>query len=332
MSTPQVPPGNVKHQVIAGFTQAASRYDTGGTEFFKVMGARLADLADVRPGAHVLDVGWGKARSPSPPPASPGTPAVCTPSTWPPRCWTPQQRRPAPAGWAPSPLPAATPRTRRSGPEPFDVILAGNVIQFLPRPADAVRRWLALLKPGGTVAFSWGLAQDPRWELVMAAVEARVPAGIAGFEAFLRRSPFGGIDPVQQMLTGTGYQAVQTVTYEVNAVCRSPEQWWAASQCQVFGPSPGGTSPPHKSPPPKPPRSVNWRRSRNPAAPTPGRSRSPAPPPAGRRHDEKRPADPVRTGNVAARISRINRSRLRGTPPSRATAARPAQRTTSPPR
>ena len=60
MSTPQTLPGAVKHQVIAGFTQTASRYDTGGTEFFTAMGIRLVDQAQIRPGARVLDVGCGK--------------------------------------------------------------------------------------------------------------------------------------------------------------------------------------------------------------------------------------------------------------------------------
>ena len=60
MSTPQTLPGAVKHQVIAGFTQAAARYDTGGTEFFTTMGTRLVDQAQIRPGALVLDVGCGK--------------------------------------------------------------------------------------------------------------------------------------------------------------------------------------------------------------------------------------------------------------------------------
>ena len=67
----------------------------------------------------------------------------------------------------------------------------------------------------------------------MAAVDAHVPAGIAGFEAFLRRPPFCGTDPVEQMLTGTGYQAVQTLTHQVDTVYRSPEQWWAACQSQA---------------------------------------------------------------------------------------------------
>ena len=60
MSTPQALAGTVKHQVIAGFTQAASGYDEGGTEFFTDMGRRLVEQAQVRPGARVLDVGCGK--------------------------------------------------------------------------------------------------------------------------------------------------------------------------------------------------------------------------------------------------------------------------------
>ena len=60
MSAPQTLPGAVKHQVIAGFTRAAARYDTGGTEFFTAIGRRLVDLAGVHAGARVLDVGCGK--------------------------------------------------------------------------------------------------------------------------------------------------------------------------------------------------------------------------------------------------------------------------------
>ena len=60
MTTPPTLPATVKDQVIAGFAQAAERYDEGGTEFFKDMGGRLVDLAGVHAGAHVLDVGCGK--------------------------------------------------------------------------------------------------------------------------------------------------------------------------------------------------------------------------------------------------------------------------------
>ena len=233
MSAPHASPATVKERVIAGFTQAAAGYDEGGTEFFQQMGARLAGQAGVRPGAHVLDAGCGKG-------------AVTIPAA-----------RLAGAGGrvhaidlAAPMLQAAAARARACGlgnvtvtrgdaEDPpfaagtFGVILAGYVIQLLPRPAHAARRWLALLKPGGTLGFSWGLAQDPRWLPVMAALDAHVPPGMSRFEAFFRRPPFDGTGHVERMLTENGYQAVETVTHQVDTVYDSPDQWWAACRSQA---------------------------------------------------------------------------------------------------
>ena len=135
MTTPRTLPGTVKEQVVAGFGQAVSGYDEGGTEFFKDMGARLVDLAGVHAGADVLDVGCGKG-------------AVTIPAA----------RRAGEGGCvhaidlARPMLEAAAALARQSGlgnvtvargdaEDPpfaagtFDVILAGFVIQLLPRPA-----------------------------------------------------------------------------------------------------------------------------------------------------------------------------------------------------
>ena len=233
MSAPRALPGTVKHQVITGFTEAAGRYGEGGTEFFTDMGCRLVDQANVQPGAHVLDVGCGKG-------------AVTIPAA---RLAGERGRVHAIDLAAPM-LEATTAQARRSGlgtitvqrgdaedpPFPagqFNIILAGNLIQLLPRPAHAVRSWLALLKPGGTLGFSWGLAQDPRWVPVMAALDAHVPAGMSRFEAFFRRPPFDGIEPVEQMVTEAGYQTAETVTCTIDTVYRSAEQWWAACRSQA---------------------------------------------------------------------------------------------------
>ena len=233
MTTPRTLPGTVKEQVVAGFGQAVSGYDEGGTEFFKDMGARLADLAGVRAGADVLDLGCGKG-------------AVTIPAA----------RRAGEGGCvhaidlAAPMLQAAAAVARQSGlgnvtfargdaEDPpfaagtFGVILAGFVIQLLPRPALAVQRWRALLKPGGTLGFSWGLAQDPRWVPVMAALDAHVPPGMSRFGAFFRRPPFDGTGHVDQMLTEAGYQSVGTVTCAIDTVYASAGQWWQACRSQA---------------------------------------------------------------------------------------------------
>ena len=67
----------------------------------------------------------------------------------------------------------------------------------------------------------------------MAAVDAHVPPGMSRFEAFFRRPPFNGIEPVERMLTENGYQAAETVTHQVDTVYGNAEQWWQACRSQA---------------------------------------------------------------------------------------------------
>ena len=157
------------------------------------------------------------------------------------------------------------------------------MIQLLPRPALAVQRWLALLKPGGTLGFSWGLAQDPRWVPVMAALDAHVPPGMSRFEAFFRRPPFDGTEPVERMLTEAGYQAVQTVTHQVDTVYDSAGQWWAG--VPVAGP-------------------VGDRLAAHPARPAGGR-------PPGRLHRPGRPRRPRRHADPDPHLRLHHRPEIR---------------------
>jgi ubiquinone/menaquinone biosynthesis C-methylase UbiE len=219
-------------KVAAGFAAAADRYDDTGPGFFTQMGARLVNQAGVGPGMAVLDVGCGKGAVTIPAAQCAGPAGMVTgidlavPML--------EQARARAAGldnvWFERADAGNPPYPSRA----FDVVLAGYVVQFLPRPDVAARNWLAVLKPGGTLGFSWGLAQDPRWVPVMAAMDAQVPDGVPGFEAHFRRPPFTGTGPVQDMLTGHGYQAVDTVTCQIETVYKTPEQWWAA--CRSQGP------------------------------------------------------------------------------------------------
>jgi SAM-dependent methyltransferase len=114
----------------------------------------------------------------------------------------------------------------------FDVILAGNLIQFLPRPASAVRAWRRLLTRPGKLAISWSLAEDPRWLPVIAAFDAAMPEGQPGFAALLRRPPFGSAQMLHAVLTGAGYHYPASVTHQVTMTYTGPGQWWAAARSQ----------------------------------------------------------------------------------------------------
>jgi SAM-dependent methyltransferase len=230
--SPQV----VKQQVSEGFAAAAAGYDTTGTEFFAVMGDHLVTHAQIPMGAWVLDVGCGKG-------------AVSIPAA----------SATGPYGWvigidlAPAMLAHAEQRARQARlantrfqvgdaedpgthpgwqPGSFDVVLAGNVLQFLPRPAHAVRHWHQILTPPGKLAFSWSLAEDPRWRPVIAAFDARMPEGRTGFAGMLRRPCFESVETLEQMLTNCGLHTPSTAVHEVTMTYRTPARWWDAARSQ----------------------------------------------------------------------------------------------------
>jgi len=230
---PLTSPDAMKAQVTEGFAAAAAAYDADGAEFFGPMGERLVAHAGIKPGAIILDVGCGKGAVtiPAARAAGPGRHVTGIDLAGP--MLDHARLAAAEAGLAnvtfgpgdaeDPPFPAGS----------FNVILAGNLIQFLPRPTQAARRWWSLLAAGGTLAMSWGVAQEARWVPVMAAIDAYVPDGVPAFGALLRRPPFHDIVAVEDMLRMCGFFAVATVTHDITMTYGSPEQWWATCQSQA---------------------------------------------------------------------------------------------------
>lgn len=233
---PLASPAELKRHVSAGFAAASEGYDASGSEFFQPVGKWLVDTVGVPRGAWVLDAGCGKG-------------AVSLPAA----------RAAGPDGHvtgidlAAPMLQHARDRARRVGlanvtfregdaedpgrypgwePGSFDVILASNVLQFLPRPAEAAARWHALLTPGGRLGVAWTVAQDTAWAPVIAALDAHVPDGVPGFGAFMRRPPFHDPAAFQAMLDAAGYHGITTVTRELTMAYDSPDTWWATYRTQ----------------------------------------------------------------------------------------------------
>jgi len=235
-SVPLAGPEAMKTHVAEGFAAAADGYDADGTEFFQRVGTWLVEAVGVPPGAWVLDVGCGKGAVSVPAARAAGPYGYVTGIDLAAPMLEHARQRADQAGLGNVSFKegdAEDPGTHPGwSPEAFNVILAGNVIQFLPRPAHAVWHWLGLLTPGGTAGIAWTVAHDPRWAPVIAAVDAYVPDGVPAFAAFMRRAPFGDIGAVEQMLTGAGYREVATVTRDVTVTYRSPQQWWATYQTQ----------------------------------------------------------------------------------------------------
>jgi 2-polyprenyl-3-methyl-5-hydroxy-6-metoxy-1,4-benzoquinol methylase len=229
-------PETVRQQVSEGFAAAADGYDTTGTEFFTVLGEHLAADAQIPVGARVLDVGCGKGAVSLPAARAAGPDGHVTGIDLAPGMLAYADGRARHAGLSNVTFQAGDAEdpaaSGRWGPGSFDVILAGNVIQFLPQPERAVRAWHQLLTPAGTVAVSWTVAEDPRWLRVIATFDTALPAQVTGFKALLRRAPFGCEDELEALLADTGFGAPATVLHRITMTYRSPQQWWQAARSQ----------------------------------------------------------------------------------------------------
>lgn len=218
--------------VIAGFDAAASRYDTQGVTFFTEIAERLLVRAGLKTGDRVLDVGCGAGaltfRAAS---------AVGPEGTINGIDLSAEMLKRAAAACAGGELSNVT-LTRADARYPpyaaetFDAVVGSMMVFLLADPGGAARAWLELLRPGGTLAFSWNVAEDERWRPVVAAVDAHVPSG-GGFETLLHHPPFGSTADVEAMLGDAGYTTVTTAVKDAEARYTGPRQWWAVSWSQA---------------------------------------------------------------------------------------------------
>ncbi len=111
-------------------------------------------------------------------------------------------------------------------------MLASLVPYLLPDPGATLRRWREVLRPGGTVAFCWGIRPDPRWSPVFGAVDAYAK-GAARFAAYARRLGFP--EEMTAMLAAHGYTGIRTSTHTVPVRYTGPRQWWQASWAEAPG-------------------------------------------------------------------------------------------------
>jgi ubiquinone/menaquinone biosynthesis C-methylase UbiE len=222
--------GRLTARVSAAYTAMADRWDTAGAAWNQPVAERLVELTGIAPPMRVLDVGCGAgavslraARAVRPGGHITGIDLAAP-------MLARARDEAAAAGLDNATFEQADAMAPPFGPGRFDAVLGSFVVYLLPDAAGAVARWLTLLRPGGVLGFTWVVAEDPAWEPVFEAVDAFMPDGQPGWNAYWRR----WYSPAEAEAILTGYTAVHTAAEPVTTRYASPEHWWES--CWTQGP------------------------------------------------------------------------------------------------
>lgn len=218
-------------KVTAAYEAAAPNYDSLGVPFFTIVGARLVQEARISVGDHVLDVGCGAGAVTIPAARAVGAAGHVTAVDLSPRMLDRTTESAVLVSLENVTTAIADAQDPPYASGSFDAVLASMLMFLLPEPEAAVRAWNRLLRPDGTVALSWIVAEDPRWVPVIAAVDAL--AGGASFAGLWQHPPFTGPTEVAELLAGAGYDDITTTMETVPRRYTGPRQWWAASWTQA---------------------------------------------------------------------------------------------------
>ena len=217
-----------KAAVVGVFDRTAHVYEPTGVDFFNRMGRRLVELARVGPGERVLDLGCGRGAALFPAAAIVGpTGSVLGLDLAP----TMVRLTSADA----SELPNVEVRLGDADDPDVpsascDVVLASQVIFFLPSVVEALRRWARLLRPEGRIAFSSFAARDPVADAAMKAIAPLLvggppPRGISTAEV---------ADPgaIARSVAAAGLELVGVTSETFPTAFADADAWWDWSWTQ----------------------------------------------------------------------------------------------------
>ncbi len=207
LSGPPAANGDPKQRLRAGFDNLAPTYDQ--LAFLQRSARRFGELAQLQPGAHVLDVATGTGEVALFAAQAVGPSGHVAAIDLSPAMLAQAQRKLDTAGQAQVALSEGDAAQLTFPDNSFDVVLCGAAVFFLPDMAAALREWRRVLRPAGLVgisSFGASFVQPLRalWEAQLATV------GLSA--AYLPTQRLGDAAACIQLLRETGY--VEAKVYE----------------------------------------------------------------------------------------------------------------------
>lgn len=213
--------------VVSVFDRASATYDRTGVDFFSVFGRRLVDIAAVAPGERVLDVGCGRGAVLFPAAEAVGPAGAVRGIDPAPGMVTRTVAEVRERGLAQVRVDVGAVETLTCSVEaPYDAVLAGLVVFFLPDLDAGLRTCREVLRPGGRLAFSWFGPADPRWEPVLSVARSFLPDETSPMPMPWTGDVWREVESIEAAVAAAGFSEPSTVEEAYDVVFADPEQWY----------------------------------------------------------------------------------------------------------
>jgi ubiquinone/menaquinone biosynthesis C-methylase UbiE len=213
--------------VAALFDALAATYDDVGVDFFQPIAAGLVSAMNPKPGEDWLDIGCGRGAVLIPVAKAIGDSGTVVGTDISPRMVEQALALATQSGQRNIEVLVDDAQSPSLNGRTFDAIASCLVLFFLQDPAEALRAWMPLLKPGGRVGVTTFGAMDPRWESVDTVFEPYLPGAMKDARTSGKAGPFASDVGMEALFREAGFTDVQTIVTSIPVRFRNTAQWEA---------------------------------------------------------------------------------------------------------
>lgn len=231
---------NDQKQAVAGiFGRAASTYDQVGPQFFSYFGRRLVELAQIPPGAKVLDIATGKGAVLIPAAEAVGPRGTAMGIDLAREMVEQTRERVKELNLQNVDVLEMDAEHLEFPNESFDYVLCAFALFFFPRLDVALSEMRRVLKPEGRIAVTTWSPKDERWKWVNDLVgsylsEGETEAEQPSDDQTDGQPVFNTSEGLEAILTSAGFMEVEIVTESKEFFYADEEQWWSNAWSHGF--------------------------------------------------------------------------------------------------
>lgn len=227
-------PAEMARLVAGVFDRSAATYDAVGVPWFTPIGAGLVRALAPQPGERALDIGCGRGAALWPLVDGVGPTGSVTAFDLAPTMVELTQRDVEARGLSNVDLHVMDASAPDLPAAAYDVIASSLVLFFLSEPAEVLRRWRELARPGGRIGISTFGERDPKWVQLDGVFAPYLPPFLRDARTTGARGPFASDEGVAELFTAAGLEQVRTTGEEIVAALDGPQHWvqWSWSHGQ----------------------------------------------------------------------------------------------------